>query len=196
MLEILLPALTVGVISHKLTAAANQATDLQINISSIIWRVGLTLIIVLALMLAIYAGIGYACRRFNDPTSQLTFANYLGRFAGLTNLNVAIGLLGFLVSLFIQFNFTTNNVSAGGLGFISFLLVPASLLLNLGFIYSVIGDTAKPRWDKFYVLVVAEIGLAVALLVYFEIVNSVIGAALKSTLSQIMSSFTSGNNWF
>ncbi|WP_024747310.1 zinc ribbon domain-containing protein [Levilactobacillus namurensis] len=188
LLAALFPTLGLMLLGFRAASAANQATNLELNLTGIIWRVCVAVLIVLLLTLAIYAGVGYGFRRLNDTTGQLTFKAYATSFAGLLNLGLAIEALGVIVSLFTPVDSATGLVSWG---FLFLLIGAAMLILNMAFVYSVVSDTPQPRWDTFYLLVVAIIALSLALGIFSGLVGGVIGSSLENTFSQIFDSYGS-----
>ncbi|KJW12529.1 zinc-ribbon domain-containing protein [Levilactobacillus spicheri] len=186
-LEALLPTLIVAVLAHKATNAANQAANLAINLNGIIWRLCLTIFVVVLLALFIYVGIGFGIRRINDPAT--TFSSYLIRFTSLTNLVIGFGLLGLLISFFLHVDF---NGGYGEVGILILLLGLTSLVTTVGYLYSLVADVAQPRLDAFYLLLIGEIALAIGLAIYGGLVGGLIGQALSNTFAQIGDSFSAG----
>ena len=187
LLEILVAVLTVATLAHRLAYAANSTlgslTDQQVNFGGTIFKASFFLFIFLVLGCAIYVSLAYGFRKLLDINHTETYWDFTNRFASLTNLILIFNLIVFVLCLL------TSSGNFGSFNVMLLFFSPVLLILNLGYIYSIIADVTTTRLDKFYTILLAEVALSLALFILFVIDGSLLGGSIGSYLEDFEHSF-------
>lgn len=177
-LESLLMTLTLTTLVNKGISLIQNYSHTDMGLGGTVSKFGFICFILLILGYLIYVSIGYGFHRLIDTEATISFLEYTNQFAGVTNLILAFNLITFLISLL------TGNANPASLELLIFFLTPAGAILNLGYLFSIVNGVKKPRLDKFYTILLAEVAISIALLVFAMIAGGLIGSTMIDSLKE------------
>ncbi|VDG32769.1 membrane protein [Lactobacillus plantarum] [Lactiplantibacillus mudanjiangensis] len=122
------------------------------------------------IVILFYVVIGYGASALgNNQETRLNFFDYLNRFAHLTNIGLILNLILIISVYTITFNVNSPLTFFKQLGFAIVVLALISVVWQAGYIIAIHKSIKTPRIDKFFMVLLALIVMAIALYIFARI---------------------------
>lgn len=187
-LESLLVALSLFTIMKKIETAIRYRGGVDaekllsvLQADGLIFKLLIEVFVVVLIIFAMYTGVAYLFRRMVTSESP-NYWNFVNRFASVTNLIVVLDAIVFLWCLIPSgssmsgFGDMSSSFNSFFTPFIPMALV--NLIITIAYIYVIVADVEKPRFNKFYAVLLAEIALVIVAVVLTVILMFTIGLSM------------------
>lgn len=169
---------------NRFIKQASEATNNTVTMKSLSFGLDFKLFILVVIGILFYVIIGFGASALGNKDGGVNFFDYVNRFGHLTNVAMILNVILILSVYTITFTSGTSLTFIKQLGFTLMVLIAISLIWQVGYILSINQSLHAPRFDKFYVIVLALIVLALAFYIFGRVEWENLALDFSSEFSQ------------